>query len=420
MTAAAREISDSVEIRFRQSKVALDTAYMDNARLLRGISERLDIYAAPGSGMVLKSVDVIGGASPEGSVAFNEWLSHRRAERIFQHLEKRLQISDSLTRFKFVGRDWQGLLDMVEADPEVPSRDAATALLKEIIANSRGGEKESAGNLRRLKQLAGGKPYAYMYDRFFPHLRASKLVMRYAEPEPAAALPVVEEKVTETLIDCIPDTVYVPVVLHDTVYIKLSPEIYIDVRTNLLLDAAAIPNIGAELYLGRQWSLGLNWWYAWWKCDHRHRYWRTYGGEVNLRRWFGSTAKRKPLAGHHAGIYATVLTYDFEWGKKGIMGGRPLGTIFDKANYGFGLEYGYSLPIARRLNLDFSIGAGYLGGEFQEYKPVDGRYEWTATKRRHWWGPTKAEISLVWLLGEGNHNGNKESKTIKYRKEEEQ
>ena len=47
------------------------------------------------------------------------------------------------------------------------------------------------------------------------------------------------------------------------------------------------------------------------------------------------------------------------------MGGKPGGTLWEKMNYAVGLEYGYSLPVARRLNLDFVIGVGYWGGEYQ-------------------------------------------------------
>ena len=54
------------------------------------------------------------------------------------------------------------------------------------------------------------------------------------------------------------------------------------------------------------------------------------------------------------------------------------------------------------------IGLGYLGGEYQEYLPKDGHYVWQATKQRRWFGPTKAEVSLVWLLGRNNNNRAKE------------
>lgn len=41
------------------------------------------------------------------------------------------------------------------------------------------------------------------------------------------------------------------------------------------------------------------------------------------------------------------------------------------------------------------------------YAPIDGHYVWKETRRRHWFGLTEAEISLVWLLGRGNYNEKK-------------
>ena len=65
------------------------------------------------------------------------------------------------------------------------------------------------------------------------------------------------------------------------------------------------------------------------------------------------------------------------------------------------------MPIARRLNLDFNIGLGYHWGEYKEYLPIDNHYVWQATKNRQFFGPTKAEVSLVWLIGCDNYNRKK-------------
>lgn len=182
------------------------------------------------------------------------------------------------------------------------------------------------------------------------------------------------------------------------------------VKTNMLYDLALVPNIGIEFHLGRGWTVGASWMHAWWKNGRAHNYWRIYGGELDVRKYFGSRAERKPLTGHHLGLYLQALTYDFELGGKGYMGGKPGGTLFDKASYGAGLEYGYSLPVARRLNIDFGIGIGYFGGEYRVYDPLDTHYVWKETKHRHWFGPTKAEVSLVWLIGRGNCNEKKGGK----------
>jgi hypothetical protein len=57
--------------------------------------------------------------------------------------------------------------------------------------------------------------------------------------------------------------------------------------------------------------------------------------------------------------------------------------------------------------MDFTLGAGYFGGKYYEYVPLDGCYVWQCTKKRNWVGPTKLEVSLVWLIGCDNYNKKK-------------
>lgn len=207
-------------------------------------------------------------------------------------------------------------------------------------------------------------------------------------------------------INPVRDTVYIhtrdTLCIRDTVTViapvKKRP-FCMAVKTNLLYDAVLIPDIGVEFCLGKNWSVAGNWMYAWWKSDRKHNYWRIYGGDVELRRWFGRRAVEKPFSGHHVGLYGQIVTYDFELGGKGYLG--------DKWSYGGGVAYGYSLPVGHRFNVDFTMGIGYLGGSYKEYIPLDGHYVWQTTKNRRWFGPTKAGISLVWLIGRGNYNEKK-------------
>lgn len=192
------------------------------------------------------------------------------------------------------------------------------------------------------------------------------------------------------------------VIVNQAAAVKEPKPFYMAAKTNMLYDLAIVPNIGLEFYLGKNFSVVGNWMYSWWKSDPKAWYWRTYGGDLAFRYWFGKAAEEKPLTGHHVGLYGQIVTYDFETGGRGYLG--------DRWSYGGGVEYGYSLPIAKRLNIDFNLGVGYLGGEYKEYLPIDGHYVWQATKHRHWFGPTKLEISLTWLLGRGNINKSKGGK----------
>ena len=384
---SAQENCDTVRIHFRQGDARLDLSFGDNRAALEGIVQRL--WEKRGDpALRLERLVYVGGASPEGSVAINRRLSEERARALFGYLARYVSLPDSMTASEFVGRDWEGLLRLAEQDEGVPFRAEALALLQEICREK---GDDSLDPLGRLQRLHGGEPYRYMYRELFPALRRSQVEFRYRAVEPLV--------VHDTL--WLRDTVW----LHDTVYVEVKTEVpmrrpfYMSLHTNMLYDLALVPNGGIEFYLGRGWSVAGNWMYAWWKSDRKHNYWRIYGGDLAVRKYFGRLAKEKPLTGHHAGVYGGIVTYDFELGGRGYLG--------DRWSWHAGVEYGYALPIARRLNLDFSLGLGYLGGEYKEYLPIDDCYVWQATKRRRWFGPTKAGIALVWLIGHGNENQGK-------------
>ncbi len=167
-------------------------------------------------------------------------------------------------------------------------------------------------------------------------------------------------------------------------------------KTNLLYDAVLIPNVGVEVSLGKQWTASADWFYTWFSSDSRHRYWQGYGGYLTVRRYFANhstlnTPHSTFPTGHHLGAYVLGMTYDVEWGGRGYQA--------DHFGFGAGVEYGYAMPIGSRLLLDFSIGIGFQDGEYKEYEPVGDRYVWQATRQRHWFGPTKAEVTLKWVLG---------------------
>lgn len=194
-------------------------------------------------------------------------------------------------------------------------------------------------------------------------------------------------------------------VSYPTLAVQKTPRpYYFAIKTNMLYDVALVPNLGAEFYLGKNISVYGEWMYAWWSNNKRHHYWRIYGGDAGVRWWFGKKAHTKPLTGHHLGIYGGALVFDFEWGDTGYMGGKPGGTLWDRCLVNSGIEYGYSLPIGSHLNIDFTIGLGYLGGNYIKYYPFDNDYYREKEYKMRFFGPTKAEISLIWLIGRGNTN----------------
>jgi hypothetical protein len=394
------EVRDSVQVRFKLYSSELDLSLDENGKKLDRLVNSLNTNVTDPT-YKLQKVLIIGAASPEGSVEINKRLSEQRAKTLFDYISSKVYLPDSQREFRFEGRDWKGLLRMVEADENVPNRDEVITLLKKIIDEVDSGES-SARQLKSLQTLRYGEPYWYMYQHLFPDLRRSELFLCYEKEIPEqeakpAPRPVVEPQAAEE-------------VREEVAEAKMCRPFYMGIKNNIVYDALGVPNIGAEFYLGKNFSIVGNWQYAWWSKDSKHRYWRAYGGDLALRKWFGKAANRKPLTGHHLGLYGQVLTYDVEKGGKGYMGGEPGGNIFDRCNYGGGVEYGYSLPIARRLNIDFTLGVGYFGGKYYEYIPLDDCYVWQCTKKRNWVGPTKLEVSLVWLIGCDNYNRKKGGK----------
>lgn len=171
----------------------------------------------------------------------------------------------------------------------------------------------------------------------------------------------------------------------------------VGVRSNLLLDALAVPGLGLEIALGRNWSATVSGMYAWWSNPEQGRYWRLQGGEIAIRKYFG----RRTFSSHHIGIYGQILRYDFCLGKRGVLSSGPVTPFFNHPTWGIGAEYGYSCRLSRRLRLDLTIGVGYLTGRYMKYRVEDSHSIWQSTHHRRYFGPTKAEISLMWIIGKG-------------------
>ena len=326
---------------------------------------------------VLKGVQIIGSSSPEGSLNYNEKLAMQRAQSLSDYIKDRLPIEERLLEVASEGANWKELTDMVVETMEVPYRDQVLEVLQKGYRHNE--------CLWRLKQIAGGKAYRWLSQHMFPSIRRSRVIVSYEKKEIQQPVLIEELPKEEPVVVAPVDTV-----VKEVVSVPEKKSVYWVLKTNALYDLALVPNIGVEIYAGKQWSVAANWMYAWWNSSNR--YWRIYGGDVEARRWFGKKAEEKPLQGHHVGAYAQLFTYDMTFNGRGYLG--------DKWSYAVGLSYGYSLPIAPQFNLDFNIGLGYMGGKYKEYKRIEGHSVWQVTKKRNWFGPTKAEVSLVWLLGD--------------------
>ena len=412
--AYAASIQDSLRttIYFRPGYSLLELSYRDNAANMKALTQ--GIQTIKGNPCVqLQHIRILSAASPEGNSALNKRVAKRRGERLRDYLKETLVLPDSIFTVSSAGEDWQGLAALI-AKEKTPWRNKALQIIRHTPEWVTRNGKVVDGRKRQLQNLDGGKAWKYMLDNHFYTLRTGAVVVcevktLAAESTPSAAEASQEQARSEqarlesaSQSPSSPPFPAIPSQVHPSSESQSPPVAsYFALKSNLLYDALLVPNLSLEASIGSGWTLGAGGMLAWWSKDAKHRYWRIYGGDLEIRKYFGTLAKSKPLQGHHLGIYGDFLTYDFEFGAKGYQ---------SKATYAAGIKYGYSHPIANRLNLDFALGIGYLHSNYKTYVPRDGCYVYQETKKRKWLGPTQAEISLVWLLGKGNTNKKKGGK----------
>ena len=415
--AYAASIQDSLRttIYFRPGYSLLELSYRDNAANMKALTQ--GIQTIKGNPCVqLQHIRILSAASPEGNSALNKRVAKRRGERLRDYLKETLVLPDSIFTVSSAGEDWQGLAALI-AKEKTPWRNKALQIIRHTPEWVTRNGKVVDGRKRQLQNLDGGKAWKYMLDNHFYTLRTGAVVVcevktLAAESTPSAAEARQEqarqeqarlESASQQSASQSPSSPPFPAIPSQVHPESQAPPVasYFALKSNLLYDALLVPNLALEASIGSGWTLGAGGMLAWWSKDAKHRYWRIYGGDLEIRKYFGTLSKSKPLQGHHLGIYGDFLTYDFEFGAKGYQ---------SKATYAAGIKYGYSHPIAKRLNLDFALGIGYLHSNYKTYVPRDGCYVYQETKKRKWLGPTQAEISLVWLLGKGNTNKKKGGK----------
>lgn len=376
---------DSVSILFQVGKYNLLPTLNGNSRALLQLTDSLRLsYETKYLIYSLSDIRITGSASPEGSIRWNNILSKRRAEAIKEYILRHSPLPDSLIKYEFTGRNWSGLHEIALKDASIPYRDETM----EVIGSNAGSDKK----LEQLKGLHNGEPYRYMLARIFPQLRSTKVYMEYSREPKLPQLPSLRRGAFVPAYTAAGHGI-LPVRVTEVADEPQEGKFWFAVKSNLLYDALITPNIGIEFNIDkeRRYSVAANWMYAWWKSYPSSWYHRTYGGDIELRRWLGKEIAQRPFTGWHGGIYAQIVTYDFEWGGRGYLG--------DRWSWAAGVAGGWSKAVGKRLNLDFNLGIGYMWGEYMEYLPIDDCYVWQATKQRRWFGPTKAEVSLVWILG---------------------
>ena len=148
------------------------------------------------------------------------------------------------------------------------------------------------------------------------------------------------------------------------------------------------PNIGAEYFFRRRWSVGADWSYAKWRAAGND-FWGISALNIEPRFWLANDGR---FTGFYLGIYGTIGEFDVQNERIDLVGAT--GDL-----YGGGISLGYSIPFSERWGMLIGLRAGYRSSDFKAYseKSPEYIYEYSATDS--FWGITGIDVSLRYRFG---------------------
>lgn len=179
-----------------------------------------------------------------------------------------------------------------------------------------------------------------------------------------------------------------------TLFAGLAPAQEVALKTNLLYDATTTLNLGVEWGVAEKWTLDISGNYNPWEFS-RNRQWKHALLQPEARYWFCEKFNRHFVGAHlHGAIYnAGKMKLPFHIGDEGIQKHRYKGWLA-----GAGVSYGYHWILGKRWSLEASIGLGYAYLEYDRFRICENCKEKTGHEGKHYFGPTKAALSIIYIL----------------------
>lgn len=165
-----------------------------------------------------------------------------------------------------------------------------------------------------------------------------------------------------------------------------------NLKTNLLYDATATFNLGAEFRLNDRWSLELPFNYNPFTFSN-DRKWKHFLVQPELRWWTEETFKKHFFGLHtHYGIYNVAALPSGPFSKN-MRDNRYEGSLI-----GAGVSYGYRWDFSHNWGMEATIGVGYAYLDQNKYPCIKCGQE-LGSRNRHYVGPTKVGLSLIYTFG---------------------
>lgn len=408
---AKRDTTLDMMISFDRNAREINKDYIENSKTIALLDSLL---ANPVHAENIDSIILASPASNDGNAEHGISLASGRYEKVKALLcEKYPGVSASRISIREGREYWSALRELITDDLAVPDR-------KDVLALMDYHHNNPVKMQDFLKHLDAGIPYRYISSRLLPKLRRTEIKICLSYPEVTAG-----KKITTELATVIKATEFIPIDQETAIVAGAAPLIVqtlpqkevmlaeeektqqaikpekkkakehkedntvLALKNNLLYDLALAPNIEIEVPVGRRWSVNAEYKCPWWSMSSKEICYQLLSGGIESRFWLGNRRLRNRLTGHFVGVYAEGGIYDFQFKGDGYQG---------KYYAAAGLSYGYSKQVSQHLALEFSLGIGYLTTEYQKYTPYEESLVWMSSGKYNFIGPTKAKISLVWLI----------------------
>ncbi|WP_099464468.1 MULTISPECIES: DUF3575 domain-containing protein [Parabacteroides] len=161
------------------------------------------------------------------------------------------------------------------------------------------------------------------------------------------------------------------------------------VKSNLLYDATATINLGAEIGLGKKWSLDISGNYNGWMMGDQAR-WKHWMVQPEARYWLC-----EKFNGHFFGLHAHYADYNV--GGFSLFGDRLKNRRYQGYLYGAGLTYGYQWVLSNRWSIEAALGLGWAHMKDNEY-PCATCGNKLPAETRDYFGVTKAAVSIIYFI----------------------
>lgn len=383
------------------------------------------LFAHPAHGCHFRSIILVSPDPYKGKAGQDALPGQRRSEEMKKFLCRRYPQVNAGQIHICKGEGYgDALRKLVTADKEVPDREDVLALMEY--------HRDNPVRMQDfLQHLDAGIPYRYISNRLLPKLEQTEIRIHLARPEgnkektpamtPEAGIAaggfIPMDKATDrmpTVARALPQRKNALAATEKKKTIikaekkketkgkrgkkpaakaagrdKAAGHTVLALKNNLLYDLALAPNIEMEIPIGKRWSVNAEYKSPWWSDSGKAVCYQLISVGMESRCRLGNRRSHRRLTGHFLGLYIEGGIYDFQFKGDGCQG-KYYGTA--------GITYGYSVPVSRHLAFEFSLGIGYLTTEYQKYTPYEKSLVLTDSGKYDFIGPTKAKISLVWLI----------------------